>query len=271
MPKSSPIAAISTVSSSRIRHSTDPSMPSSPRRAATNARPTSPCSSSVIPSAMSSVSFDSVLRCGALSADGPAWSRVELSRSHRDVEAGRLHDTHTARRAGHRLRRLRRRRAERLVPVPVSPVPVSPPSGRRRSSPPSRRCPSDPARFEPPPRPEPLALAPLRWRLDHWPSAGRPGGPLGPSWRDPWPDRAGRRERSRRGRAPTGRTRARTRASTRTRPKRPVLGSLTTITSASLSGHAELVEGLFGRLVDGLPRHFNPLHALPSLSGALGA
>ena len=52
---------------------------------------------------------------------------------------------------------------------------------------------------------------------------GRPG--LDPARR--------RRERSRRGRAPTGRTRARTRASTRMRPKRPVLGSLTTITSAS--------------------------------------
>ncbi len=42
-----------------------------------------------------------------------------------------------------------------------------------------------------------------------------------------------RRDRSRRGRGPTGRTRARTLASTRTRPKRPVLGSDTTITSAS--------------------------------------
>ena len=52
---------------------------------------------------------------------------------------------------------------------------------------------------------------------------------LAPSLARPAP----RRARSRRGRAPTGRTRARTRASTRMRPKSPVLGSPTTITSAS--------------------------------------
>ena len=89
----------------------------------------------------------------------------------------------------------------------------------------------------------------------------------------PWPDRPPplRRDRSRRGRAPTGRTRARTLASTRTRPKRPVFGSSTTITSASPTATPELVQGLLGRLFDGLARHLNPLHALSSLSCPLRA
>ena len=105
-PRSSPVAAISTVSSSRRRHSTVPSMPNSLRRPTRNARPASPCSSSVIPSAMSTVSFGSELRCGALSADGLAEEPfLEPSRASMPAVADLL--------------RLRRRRAERLVPVPL--------------------------------------------------------------------------------------------------------------------------------------------------------
>ncbi len=62
MPRSlsSPVAAISTVSSSRRRLSTVASTPYSASRPARKFRPISPCSSSVIPSAMSTVSLPSV-------------------------------------------------------------------------------------------------------------------------------------------------------------------------------------------------------------------
>ena len=95
-----------------------PSMPNSLRRSATNARPTSPCSSSVIPSAMSTVSFASMLRCGAFSGDGFPEPLLEPSADATAVVAALL--------------RLRRRRAERLVPLPVpageAPEPFGPAS-----------------------------------------------------------------------------------------------------------------------------------------------
>ena len=96
--------------------------------------------------------------------------------------------------------RLRRRRADRLVPEPC------PSSGRCSVSRGVSRLASVPCRHE-----VPVPLAP-------WP-------PL----RTPVPIR----DRSRFGRAPTGRTLARTRASTLMRPNSPVFGSVTTMTSAS--------------------------------------
>jgi hypothetical protein len=91
---------------------------------------------------MSSVSFASVLRFGALSADGPPEPFVEFSTDAEPVLVALL--------------RLRRRRAERLVPLPVPAVVVpapfvltavesvsaavelsgAPPSGRLRPAPP---------------------------------------------------------------------------------------------------------------------------------------
>jgi hypothetical protein len=65
---------------------------------------------------MSSVSFGSVLRCGALSAVGPAEEPfLEPSRDPEPAVADLL--------------RLRRRRADRLVPVPVPAVAVFAPLG----------------------------------------------------------------------------------------------------------------------------------------------
>jgi hypothetical protein len=112
MPRSSPRAAISTVSSSSRRVSTVPSMPNSLSRPATKARPTSPCSSSVIPSAMSTVSFASLLRCGAFSGGCPREPFLEPSPAAPSLVVALL--------------RLRRRRAERLVPEPVPAVVVVP-------------------------------------------------------------------------------------------------------------------------------------------------
>jgi hypothetical protein len=124
---------------------------------------------------------------------------------------------------------LRRRRAERLVPVPC------PRPGSVEPDPSPRLLRLD----EPlPPLPDvdafgefafPLAAEPRPLPEDR--ELDEPEEPL--RGRSPWRVRPPRRERSRLGRAPTGRTRARTRASTRTRPKRPILGSLTTMTSAS--------------------------------------
>jgi len=63
---------------------------------------------------MSTVSFGSKLRCGALSADGLAEEPfLEPSRDSMPADADLL--------------RLRRRRAERLVPVPVPVVGVPEP------------------------------------------------------------------------------------------------------------------------------------------------
>ena len=134
------------------------------------------------------------------------------------------------------LLRLRRRRAERLVPLPVPPVavpalpepflaPAPAALGAGLDSPELLASPVD----EPDAADEPTsltgrtrraALAALAAALTTLARATPPPLPL-------------RRERSRRGRGPTGRTRARTLASTLTRPKSPVLGSSTTITSAS--------------------------------------
>jgi hypothetical protein len=62
---------------------------------------------------MSSISFASVLRFGAFSADGPPEPLLELSTDATSVVVALL--------------RLRRRRAERLVPLPVPAVVVAAP------------------------------------------------------------------------------------------------------------------------------------------------
>ena len=191
------MAAISTVSSSSRRDSTVPSIPNSLRRPARNARPASPCSSSVIPSAMSTVSFGSVLRWGAFSADGPV--EEPFLEPSRDLRAGGGRLAAVAAAAGRAARPGARSAAVRT-------------SGR----PSARRC---------------ITVRRAR-ALSAEPSA-RPSRPLGRPGDPPGPVCPPAGVRSRRGRAPTGRTRARTRASTRIRPKSPVLGSLTTITSAS--------------------------------------
>ena len=104
------MAAISTVSSSSRRLSTVASTPYSASSPTRKARPISPCSSSVIPSAMSTVSFGSLPPWGAL----PDGSLVEPFRDpSRDPSPVAAAPPAVA------LLRLRRRRAERLVPVPV--------------------------------------------------------------------------------------------------------------------------------------------------------
>jgi hypothetical protein len=77
---------------------------------------------------MSPVSFASVLRCGAFSADGPPEPFLELSTDATPVVVALL--------------RLRRRRADRLVPLPVPaavvvPAPLPPGSAELVESPPS--------------------------------------------------------------------------------------------------------------------------------------
>ena len=135
-------------------------------------------------------------------------------------------------------RRVRRGRAPRAVTPAPAPVGVV---GRRRLLRPAA---------------DPLA--------ERCPRRRRPG-PLRP----PCADRP-RRCALPPGRAPTGRTRARTRASTRMRPKSPVLGSVTTITSASPTATPAGPER--ARLPPRWSsRHFYPLHALSSLSRPLRA
>ena len=242
------MAAISTVSSSRSRHSTVPSMPNSLRSPARNARPTSPCSSSVIPSAMSTVSFDSAAPLWSPLAAGPAGAVVRISRLGRAVRGSRSpRPTRSPRRLA---ARLRRRRAERLVPVPCRV------RGRRapfaRSDPPLDRPPR-PCR-----RPRAAATAARAVPDERW-----------PPWRAPWPDRL---PRARSARAAAGRPPGAPGPDPGLDPHAAEEARLRLAHHDHLGighRHAQLVQGALGRLLDRLSRHLNPFHALPSLSGRL--